>query len=101
MRHTFERSLLVFAALAIGCSGGAPGATDVVRSTNYNDLTTLFVEWRSMQAPTRVDGVPDYTTAAMATQNTQLLGMQARLAAIDQARRQFRSRSIITSCERK
>ena len=32
----------------------------------YEDLVALFEEWREFQKPRVVDGVPDYTAAAMA-----------------------------------
>ena len=32
----------------------------------YQDLVTLFREWRAFQKPKLVDGVPDYSAAAMA-----------------------------------
>ncbi len=53
------------------------------RSTRYDDLTTLFGEWRTFQQPTRVNGVPDYSAAAMATQQRDLAGYVTRLATID------------------
>jgi hypothetical protein len=52
-------------------------------STNYDDLVTLFEEWREFEKPVLVDGVYDYTASAMATQQRELAGYQARLAAID------------------
>jgi hypothetical protein len=53
------------------------------RSTHYEDLVSLFGEWRSFQRPKLVDGVPDYTAAAMAAQRRELVNWQRRLAAID------------------
>jgi len=53
------------------------------RSTRYEDLVTLFGEWRSFQKPKVVDGVPDYTSSAMAAQQRELASYQKRLAAID------------------
>ena len=53
------------------------------RSTRYEDLVSLFAEWRSFQKPKLVGGVPDYTTAAMAAQRRELVNWQRRLAAID------------------
>jgi len=79
---------------ASGCgspaqSGGASGAaTDraaaqSTRSTRYDDLISLFAEWRTFQRPTLVNAVPDYSTAAMAAQHKALPRYQSRLAAID------------------
>src|SRR5438132_14320243 len=58
-------------------TGGPP------RSTRYEELVSLFAEWRSFQKPKLVDGVPDYTAAAMAAQRRELVNWQRRLAAID------------------
>jgi hypothetical protein len=76
---------LAFVALTIGC-GKPPASTSVsAKSTRYEDLTTLFGEWRSFQQPKRVDGAPDYSVGAMAAQARDLAGFVNRLAAIDPA----------------
>jgi hypothetical protein len=70
--------LLVAATLAgSGMTVGPP------RSASYEDLVSLFAEWRSFQRPKLVDGVPDYTAAAMTAQQRELVSWQRRLAAID------------------
>jgi hypothetical protein len=53
------------------------------RSTRYEDLVALFGEWRTFQRPALVNGVPDYSAAAMAAQHKALAGYQSRLGAID------------------
>ena len=58
----------------------APGAEP---STRYEDLVSLFEEWRTFEQPNFVDGVPDYTAGAMAEQHRELATYQRRLAAID------------------
>lgn len=58
-------------------------AAVIARSARYDDLVTLFGDWRAFQQPPLVDGVPDYSSAAMAAQSRDLAGYQARLAAID------------------
>ena len=70
--------LLPVAALAL-----APAAT--ARSSRYDDLVALFRDWRAFQRPKLVDGVPDYTAAAMAAQHRELASWKARLLAIDPA----------------
>jgi CubicO group peptidase (beta-lactamase class C family) len=55
-------------------------------SNRYEDLTSLFADWRAFQKPKLVDGVPDYTASAMAAQQRELPLYQRRLAAIDPAR---------------
>lgn len=46
-------------------------------------LLKLFREWREFQRPALVDGVPDYSPAAMARQKSALPAMQHRLTAVD------------------
>ena len=76
------RHLVYFAAPLVA------GAHDVAlpqapRRTRYEDLVTLFNEWRELQRPKLVGGVPDYTATAMVVQHRALPGYQRRLAAID------------------
>ena len=73
--------------LAAGCGpGGAPSeeaAGTTATSTSYDDLVALFEEWREFEKPEFIDGVPDYTAEAMATQHREFAGYQQRLVAID------------------
>jgi hypothetical protein len=70
-------ALIVAAAFAIGWTapGGARGS--------YEELVSLFGDWRAFQRPQLVNGVPDYTAAAMAAQHRELPAYQRRLAAIE------------------
>ena len=70
------RRSIVAATLGWRADGGAGCRPDP-------DLVALFGEWRAFQKPKRLDGVPDYTAAAMAAQQRELAGYQRRLAAID------------------
>ncbi|MFL5441094.1 MAG: DUF885 family protein [Myxococcales bacterium] len=54
-----------------------------VPSDRYEDLLRLFTAWRDFQRPKIVDGVPDYTAAAMEAQHRDLPSWQRRLAAFD------------------
>ena len=49
----------------------------------HADLVALFAQWREFQKPKLVDGVPDYTAAAMAAQQRELPAWQRRLQALD------------------
>ena len=53
------------------------------RPTRYQDLVVLFGEWREFQRPRLMNGLPDYTATAMATQKRELATWQRRLASID------------------
>ena len=53
-----------------------------VRAT-HADLVKLYDEFRALVAPDMIDGVPDYSPAAMARQYAALKLLQDRLAAMD------------------
>ena len=53
----------------------------------YDDLTTIFEEFRDFQVEKVVDGVPDYTIAGMQAQYEGLQEFRNRLAAIDSSDR--------------
>jgi hypothetical protein len=76
---------LITACLVVGASlvGGGATPAKAPGSTRYEDLVSLFGEWRSFQKPRLVDGVPDYTARAMAAQHRELAAWQRRLASID------------------
>jgi Bacterial protein of unknown function (DUF885) len=73
---------LTVMTMAAGCSGGGH-SQPAARSTAYSDLQTLFTAWRAFQRPPLVDGVPQYTTAAMEKQHRDFAEYRSRLAAID------------------
>ncbi len=52
-------------------------------SSDYDNLVSLFNEFREFQQIMIINGVPDYTAAAMEEQNRGLKTFQRRLAAID------------------
>ncbi len=74
--------LLILLSTLLCCSQGQE-KSDSFTSSNYEDLVTLFKEWREFQKPEINKGVPDYTAAAMAKQQQGLKEQQAKLAAID------------------
>jgi Bacterial protein of unknown function (DUF885) len=65
------------------CSPAAESVAVTPAGRTHEDLVSLFHEWRVFQQPVLVDGVPDYSAGAMAAQQRELTGYQARLAAID------------------
>src|SRR5688572_8349460 len=71
-------ALLVYLGVAGVTAAQQPGA-----GARYQDLVVLFREWREFQKPKIVDGVPDYSPAAMAAQRQRLPEFQRRLQAID------------------
>ncbi len=82
MKQSISACLMVSALLTLlQCS--TPPATEAPKSTTYQQLVTLFTEWREFQSPDMVDGVPDYTVANMKKQHAELSKWQARLQAFD------------------
>ena len=86
MRVPFAFCLLPL--FVVGCSSPEPSTSSssgaaAARSTRYEDVLSLFADWRTFQQPKRVNGVPDYSVSAMAAQHRDLDGYVNRLAAID------------------
>jgi uncharacterized protein DUF885 len=64
-------------------AGGAAPASPAPPGGGYADLLTFYMEFRAFQKPKIVNGVPDYTAAAMAAQQKELETYKMRLASID------------------
>jgi hypothetical protein len=73
------------AALAL-LALAAPGGTIGAAAGGYDDLVTLFREWRAFQQPSTVGGAPDYGAAAMAAQHRGLARFRQRLDGLDASR---------------
>ena len=71
-------TLLMLLALCAGCAVGPPPS-----STDYQDLLTLFADWRTFEQPPLRDGAPDYTAARMSRAHTEWRSYRDRLHAID------------------
>jgi hypothetical protein len=74
--------LCLLAAVVAG-SGAAQAATAGSGVATYDGLVALYKDFRAFQKPKVVNGVPDYTAAAMAAQQRELETYRKRLAAID------------------
>jgi hypothetical protein len=83
MARALNRLFLLGLMTVIARSADASATAAVPTQGGYEDLVTLFREWRAFQKPKLVDGVPDYTAAVMAAQHRELAGWQRRLAALD------------------
>jgi hypothetical protein len=71
---------IVALAFVFAAGPTPPSSAD---TAGYEGLVALFRDWREFQKPRIVDGVPDYTAAAMATQNEGRAEFHRRLHAID------------------
>jgi hypothetical protein len=78
-----KRSVNVLGGLLLVGVLGEPADAQIQRSNRYEDLVSLFREWRDFQRPKLVNGVPDYRAPAMVSQSRLLPVYQRRLAAID------------------
>ena len=77
------RGLLAALVLALPLTSAAAPAPDSPTAGTWNDLVTLFGEWRDFETPNFVNGVPDYTARAMTAQHRALPRWQARLQALE------------------
>jgi len=79
------RRLRFLALMSALCTIGVATRVPIraAAGASYNDLTALFTEWRAFQQPRRVNGVPDYSAAAMAAQQQELTRFVQRLRGID------------------
>lgn len=77
--------LLVFGMLMACENASTPqeGAPDVPSSDSYEDLVTLFKEWRAFETPPMLDGAPDYTAATFEQRWPEFKKLQAQLQAIN------------------
>ncbi len=78
-RTGIGRKVLCLVTLAFGVSMAA----DTPTSGNYEDLLTLFAEWREFERPPVLDGAPDYTRETFDTRYREFKKFLARLHAID------------------
>jgi hypothetical protein len=85
MTRNFFLPTLLLMMLFVSCSGGGDSKKVLASSAKYEDLVTLFKEWRVFQQPLLVNGVPDYSPDAMKKQHADLVSWQARLNNIDTA----------------
>ena len=72
-------AVCLFAGVVAG-GGATPPAPP---GSGPDDLVTLFKDFRAFQKPKVVNGVPDYSAAAMAAQAANIPVYRQRLAAID------------------
>jgi hypothetical protein len=50
---------------------------------NYDDLLTLFADWREFESPPLLDGAPDYTAAQFAARQDDFIALRERLQSFD------------------
>ncbi len=78
--------VLTAAVLFAACTPGAGPDGDQDKSASgstHEELVAFFLEWREFEAPSFVEGVPDYSSDAMTAQHQELGSWMDRLAAFD------------------
>jgi hypothetical protein len=82
-RSHFAITFILIVMLIFTCASPKEDEASVVASSDYEDLVSLFKEFREFVKPTVTNGVPDYTATAMEEQRQGLKKYQSRLVAID------------------
>jgi len=72
-----------FLVLILSCYAPQKEKPIAYTSANYDDLVSLFQEFREFEQPVIEDGVPDYTAATMAEKRAGLDEYRTRLESID------------------
>ena len=75
-------ALIVVGFVFVRCTADPMDSAVAAGPGSHADLVQLFEEWRAFEMPEFVDGVPDYSAAAMARQHAELSQWQARLNAL-------------------
>ena len=101
LRAMIDAGRLSWGILLLAACAAPPKPKPEVPSDRYEDLVALFTTWRDFQRPKVVDGVPDYTAAAMEAQHRDLPSWQRRLAAFDARSWTLRRKWTARSCGRR
>ncbi|WP_020569123.1 hypothetical protein [Neolewinella persica] len=85
IRLLYPLILLLAANTFFSCEQAAPTADTpaAVATSDYQDLTTLFQEWRTFENPPLREGAPDYTAETFKQRRPAFETLQRRLLAMD------------------
>ncbi len=86
LRQSYPILFLFVFTLLMACeNASAPEEEKPVlpKSDRYEDLVSLFKEWRTFETPPMRDGAPDYTAATFEQRWPEFQALKARLQAID------------------
>jgi len=81
MANSGNQKSSILGAVVLGAWAGSVGGQTV--SGDYAALLALYQDWRAFERPQMREGAPDYSAAAMARKQAELVTYQARCAAID------------------
>ncbi|MEM1358323.1 MAG: hypothetical protein AAGF89_09000 [Bacteroidota bacterium] len=85
IRLLYPLSLLLITVSFYRCQPAAtePDTPTAEVTGNYQDLESLFREWRTFEQPPLVEGAPDYTAARFKERRPAFDALQARLHTMD------------------
>lgn len=85
MRLLYPLCLLLIAGVFSSCQPKAttPDVPLAEVTGEYEDLLTLFQEWRTFEAPPLLEGAPDYTAETFKQRRPSFEALQASLLAMD------------------
>ncbi len=85
MKISFKASLIgIILLVSLSCEQ-KKSTVITVKSNNYQQLVDLFKVWREFHSPELINGIPDYSDAAMKKQHADLVSWQNQLNAFDTA----------------
>ncbi len=73
---------LILLVILFGCSPETK-SNDVFKTEDYDDLVSLFREWRTFEKPPLREGAPDYTQETFQSRLPKFKELQNRLGSID------------------
>lgn len=81
---TLKKALLFSGLILVASTCSSPPPSQpLAKAHTYEELVTMFKEWREFESPEMIDGIPDYTAESMKKQHAGLLNWQRRLDAFD------------------
>jgi len=72
-----------FAVCVVSLLAGTVPRAEAQTNPSYDELLSLFAEWREFESPPLLDGAPDYTVTQFAARRDDFRALQARLQSFD------------------
>jgi hypothetical protein len=80
----FSKFVTVFFIVCITFTlAGTVANAETGTKPTYDDLLTLFADWREFESPPLLEGAPDYTVAGFAARHDDFLALRTRLQSFD------------------
>ena len=77
-------SCLLLISIVYGCQPSQPQVEEIqLTPATYDDLVSLFKEWRAFETPPSKDGAPDYTKETFEKRHPEFKSLQNKLLSMD------------------